>query len=394
MKATGLFAGIGGIEFGLHQSGIDAYLLSEIMPEAQSVLKNRYPKAKFSSDVTTLQKIGGVDILAGGFPCQDLSIAGNKVGIEGERSGLVREFFRLIEGAKTKKPKFILIENVANIISLNKGEALKLITEEIHKLGYNWAYRLVDPRSLGIPQRRPRFIFVASNVIHPKNILFPDYEDVTASIDDKPKDDIVDAHAYGFYWTEGKIGIGWAKDSIPPLKCGSTLGLPSSPAIWDIDNNFFGTPTIEDAERLQGFPEDWTKPIEIEGFKPNLRWKLVGNAVNTRVSEWVGYRIKNNPNYVIDPSRVKKSKCKPWPKAGFNEGNDVMEIAASFYPEGINYVPILEYLNHPLKPLSLKATLGFYNRVCASTLIKYPEQFKQSIKIYLKNQYNYDYEGQ
>ena len=49
MKATGLFAGIGGIEFGLHQSGIDAYLLSEIMPEAQSVLKNRYPKAKFSS---------------------------------------------------------------------------------------------------------------------------------------------------------------------------------------------------------------------------------------------------------------------------------------------------------------------------------------------------------
>ena len=64
MKATGLFAGIGGIEFGLHQSGIDAYLLSEIMPEAQSVLKNRYPKAKFSSDVTTLQKIGSVDILA------------------------------------------------------------------------------------------------------------------------------------------------------------------------------------------------------------------------------------------------------------------------------------------------------------------------------------------
>lgn len=107
MNATGLFAGIGGIEFGLHQSGIDAYLLSEIMPEAQSVLKNRYPKAKFSSDVTTLQKIGGVDILAGGFPCQDLSIAGNKVGIDGERSRLVREFFRLIEGAKTKKPKFM-----------------------------------------------------------------------------------------------------------------------------------------------------------------------------------------------------------------------------------------------------------------------------------------------
>lgn len=393
MKATGLFAGIGGIEYGLHKSGIDAYLLSEIMPEAQSVLKNKYPSVKFSDDVTTLKNIGNVDILAGGFPCQDISIAGNKVGIGGERSGLVREFFRLIEGAKSQKPKYILIENVANIISLNKGEALRLITEEIYKLGYNWAYRLIDPRSLGIPQRRPRFIFVASNVIHPKHILFPDYEDVNAFIDDKLKEVEPGVNSYGFYWTEGKIGIGWAKESIPPLKCGSTLGLPSSPAIWDIHNNFFGTPTIEDAERLQGFPEDWTNPIEDAGFKTNLRWKLVGNAVNTRVSEWVGHRIINNPNYQIDPDRVKLSRCKPWPKAGFNEGENVMGISASAFPEGINYVPILQFLNHPLKPLSLKATLGFYNRVCISTLIKYPEQFKESLRIYLQNQYDYDIEN-
>ena len=62
-----------------------------------------------------------------------------------------------------------------------------------------------------------------------------------------------------------------------------------------------------------------------------------------------------------------------------------MGVKASFYPNGINYVPILDFLHHPLKPLSLKATLGFYNRVCASTLIKYPEQFKQSIEIYPKD---------
>lgn len=393
MKVTGLFAGIGGIEYGLHQSGIEANLLSEIMPEAQSVLKSKYPNAKFHDDVTTLKYIGKVDILAGGFPCQDISIAGNKVGIGGERSGLVREFFRLIKETKTHKPQYILIENVANIISLNKGEALKLITEEIHKLGYNWAYRLIDPRSLGIPQRRPRFIFVASNIVHPKHILFPDYEDINASIDDKLKDVEIDVNAYGFYWTEGKIGIGWAKESIPPLKCGSTLGLPSSPAIWDIHNNFFGTPTIEDAERLQGFPEDWTKPVEDAGLKANLRWKLVGNAVNTKVSEWVGHRIANNPNYQINPDRVKLSRCKPWPKAGFNDDVNVMAISSSAYPEGVNYVPILRFIKHPLKPLSLKATLGFYKRVCASTLIKYPDQFKKSLRIYLKNQYNYDIEN-
>ena len=65
--------------------------------------------------------------------------------------------------------------------------------------------------------------------MHPKDILFPIDEDVNASIDDKLNNNIEDAYAYGFYWTEGKIGIGWAKDSIPPLKCGSSLGLPSSP---------------------------------------------------------------------------------------------------------------------------------------------------------------------
>lgn len=390
MKAAGLFAGIGGIEYGLHSNGISTSLMSEIMPEALCVLRNKYPKIKYNEDVTKLKSIGKVDLLAGGFPCQDLSIAGNKKGIDGERSGLVREMFRLIEVCKDNKPKFILIENVANIISLNGGEALKLITDELFKLGYDWAYRLIDPRSLGIPQRRPRFIFLASRIVHPKHILFPDYEDINASINDKlnalPDDEV---RAYGFYWTEGRIGIGWAKNSIPPLKCGSTLGLPSAPAVWDIQNNFFGTPTIEDAERLQGFPEDWTKPIEFEGFKSSLRWKLIGNAVNTKVTQWIGERIINIPNYIIDPERVKLSKCKPWAKAGFNNKEKVMEIKASSYPEGINYQPILEFLNYPLIPLSLKATLGFRKRVLESTLIKYPQQFIDSLNIYLLNQYGY-----
>lgn len=389
MKTTGLFAGIGGIEYGLHSNGISTHLLCEIMPEAQCVLKAKFEKVKIATDVTLLKSIGNVDILCGGFPCQDISIAGSKVGLNGEKSSLVREMFRLIESCKKAKPKYVLIENVANIISLNKGEALKLITDEMHRLGYDWAYRLIDPRSLGIPQRRPRFIFLASNVVHPKHILFPDYEDLSATIDDKLTDVPDAARAYGFYWTEGKIGIGWAKDSIPPLKCGSTLGLPSSPAIWDINNDFFGTPAIEDAERLQGFPSNWTQPIENGGFKANNRWKLVGNAVNTQVSRWIGERIQNFPNYQIDPIRIKASKCKPWAKAGFNDGDRVMEVVCTPYPEGINYTPILDFLERPLQPLSLKATLGFRKRVLESTLIKYPQRFIDSINTYLFNQYGY-----
>lgn len=387
MNTVGLFAGIGGIEHGLAEGGMTTVQLCEIMPEARCVLQHHYPNVRIDEDVTQLFDLAPSDLLAGGFPCQNLSIAGNKQGITGEQSSLVNEIFRLLEN--NRHPHFVLIENVANIISLRKGEAIDLITTRLAAYGYEWAYRLVDPRSYGIPQRRPRFIFLASNIMHPKDILFPMDEDVDANIDDKLNNDEIVADAYGFYWTEGKIGIGWAKDSIPPLKCGSSLGLPSSPAIWDIHNNFLGTPTIEDAERLQGFPENWTGVLIDNGFKDNKRWKLLGNAVNTTVSNWIGSRLENGIIERLAEDRLFRTNLKPWPKAAISYNGDIWGVKASFYPNGINYIPILEFLNHPLRPLSLKATLGFQKRVLESTLIKYPEAFKQSINTYLRNQYDY-----
>jgi len=387
MNTVGLFAGIGGIEHGLTEGGMTTVQLCEIMPEARCVLQHHYPGIRIDDDVTQLIDLVPADLLAGGFPCQNLSIAGNKKGIKGEQSSLVNEIFRLIEN--NRHPHFVLIENVANIISLGKGEAINLITAKLSAFGYEWAYRLVDPRSFGIPQRRPRFIFLASDIMHPKDILFPMDEDVDANIDDKLYSDETAAGAYGFYWTEGKIGIGWAKDSIPPLKCGSSLGLPSSPAIWDIQHNFFGTPTIEDAERLQGFPENWTNVLVSCGYKDNKRWKLLGNAVNTTVSNWIGNRLEKGIQDTLSEERLFHTNLKPWPKAAISYNGSIMGVKASFYPNGVKYTPIMEFLKYPLKPLSLKATLGFEKRVLESTLIRYPESFKESIIVYLKNQYDY-----
>lgn len=389
MDVIGLFAGIGGIEYGLHRNGINTIQLCEIMPEAQNILANRYEGVQMFEDICKLQALPKTDILTAGFPCQNLSIAGDKKGLSGEKSSLLYEIFRLLENSQDK-PDYILIENVANIISLNKGEALALIIQKMNEYGYNWAYRLADPRSFGIPQRRPRFIFLASRVIHPKYILFSQEEDYSAEIQDKPDLDSTNlSDAYGFYWTEGRIGIGWANNSLPPLKCGSTLGLPSSPAIWDVNRHFFGTPTIQDAERLQGFPENWTA-FENDLFKENKRWKLIGNAVNTMVSEWVANRLLNPIIYEIPEERILKHSKTKWHKAGFNDGDTILGIKASFYPNGVNYTPILDFLNYPLVPLSLKATLGFQKRVLESTLIKYPTTFLNSLNIYLQNQYGYD----
>lgn len=390
MKAIGLFAGIGGIESGFHKKGVETIALCEIMPEAQSVLKHNFQSAELFSDVRQLETLPSSDILCAGFPCQNISIAGNKKGMAGEQSSLVTEIFRLI---RTNKPNNIVIENVANIISLHSGEILQYITNQLNELGYSWAYRLIDPRSFGIPQRRPRFVLLGSLEFSPKEILFSENEDLSASIEDKPTTESLingEAKAYGFYWTEGKIGIGWAKDSIPPLKCGSGLGLPSSPAVWDIKNNFFGCPTIHDAERLQGFPVDWSKPIEIEGFKKSLRWKVMGNAVNVEVSTWLASKLLNGNCSMESIVIGMKKTTKKWSKAAYQDyGSTIFNVECTPYPMGVNYQPILDFLSEPLVPLSLKATLGFRNRVNQSTLIKYPQKFIDSINAYLKSQYGY-----
>ena len=386
MDVVGLFVGIGGIEIGIDAAGNTPVRFCEVMPEARSVLTHNFPDLAINQDVRRMVKLPKADILAAGFPCQNLSIAGNKEGISGKNSSLVNEIFRLIEN--NYRPRYVVIENVANLITLHKGEALKYITERFNQLGYNWAYRLVDPRSFGIPQRRPRFVMVASTEMHPKDILFPINEDIDAVIQEKPIGELSDA--YGFYWTEGRLGIGWANNSIPPLKCGSTLGLPSAPAIWDVRNNFFGTPTIEDAERLQGFPENWTLPIELDGFKRNQRWKLVGNAVNTRVSQWIGEVITNQNIQLIPEDRIFEADLRKLPKAGFGYRDRIMGVRASEYPLGVHYTPILDFLNHPLIPLSQKATIGFLNRTRQSTNVVYPEYFTNSILQYLRNQYGYE----
>lgn len=386
MKSVGLFAGIGGIELGLNNNGFQTELFCEILKGAQFVLRKNFPDIPVHDDIVTLASIPKVDLLAAGFPCQDLSIAGKKDGITGINSSLVSHVFRLVKKAARDSPNYILIENVPNLLALNKGEAIKYIIESVADLGYNWAYRIVDPRGFGIPQRRPRLIFLASKISHPKEILFSKDENIDAFIDDRVNT-AQDAN-YGFYWTEGRIGIGWAKDSIPPIKGGSNLGIPSPPGVWIREKNFFGTPSINDAERLQGFPEGWTDAMTKNGLKDSHRWKLIGNAVNVKVSDWVGRQIVKGDSNGPDPQSIYLFKNGKWPKAAFNDKGKIFGVNASLFPENNKLIPIDEFIKHSLKPLSVKAVSGFYKRVQESTLIKYTDEFTTSLEAYITNYAN------
>ena len=97
-RVAGLFAGIGGIELGLSKAGHEASVLCENDPSAKAVLEARFPDTPVVEDVRALDKLPrGTDLLAAGFPCQDLSQAGETRGIKGVRSGLIGEVFRLLE---------------------------------------------------------------------------------------------------------------------------------------------------------------------------------------------------------------------------------------------------------------------------------------------------------
>jgi DNA (cytosine-5)-methyltransferase 1 len=369
---AGLFAGVGGLERGLAAAGHSTSLLCENDPAAMAVLGRRFSSVRLHDDICTLNELPKrTTLVVAGFPCQDLSQAGKTRGIEGSRSGLVGEVFRLIQHQKTP---WVLLENVPFMLQLSAGRAMEVITETFEQLGYKWAYRVVDARSFGLPQRRRRVYFLASLVGDPREVLFAD----EAGEQDEPR---VNGHpvARGFYWTEGVRGLGWAVDAVPTLKGGSSVGIPSAPAILMPDNSVV-IPDIRDAERLQGFPANWTKPAEAV-VRKGQRWKLVGNAVSVPAAKWLGQRLAK-PGVVQDFGIAPLKDHRHWPTAAWNVGTGRFRVDASEWPVRKPYKSLAEFLKYEPKPLSAKATNGFLRRTERSTL-RFPDGLIPSLRVHL-----------
>lgn len=373
-RVAGLFAGIGGFERGLGAAGHETELVCEIEPGALAVLEERFPGVQRHRDVTKLKKLpSGVDLLVGGFPCQDLSQAGMTRGIGGKNSGLVGEVFRLIE--KHRVP-WVLLENVPFMLQLDQGHALDVLVSFFEKNGYRWAYRVVDARAFGLPQRRQRVLFLAAREGDPRPILLGEEAG-------EPPGLVPDGtRACGFYWTEGIRGLGWAVDAVPTLKGGSTIGVPSPPGIW-MPNGDIVTPDIRDAERLQGFPADWTLPAT-SVTKEGHRWKLVGNAVAVPMLQWVGERLASKSDEFSDLSGVRPLVRRgSWPSCAWNVGGLRMTADVSMWPRHTPRLSLAEFLQHAPKPLSLRATAGFLERTGRGSL-NFPDGFIAAIERHLE----------
>ena len=371
MKVAGLFAGIGGLERGLAAARHETSLLCEIWEPARAVLAAKMPDVPCERDVCDLKALPReVELLVGGFPCQDLSQAGLTAGIGGARSGLVGEVFRLLD---QRRVPWVVLENVSFMLQLDKGHGMRILIEAFEERGYRWAYRVVNSLSF-LPQRRERVLFVATTTdIDPASVILADEAEPRLAATD------LDARAHGFYWTEGVRGLGWAPDAIPTLKNGSTVGIASPPAIL-LPSGEVITPDIRDAERFQGFPENWTKAAEKAG-RASLRWSLVGNAVSVPVAKWLGGRLAKPAVYDDDRDCDLPANGR-WPKAARFDGDRRHAVSINAYPQWKARPALTAFLHHDGKPLSARATRGFLSRTERAAL-RFADGFQDRLRGHL-----------
>ena len=167
MKFVSLFAGVGGFDLGLTRSGHECVGQVEIDKHARSVLDLQFPEIPKHNDVTTaidwadeIGLTGNIDLVCGGFPCQDLSVAGKRAGLSGARSGL---FYDALRFATHTKAETILLENVPGLLSSNQGRDFGVLLNALAESGYsNIEWRVLDSQFFGVAQRRRRIFIVAS----------------------------------------------------------------------------------------------------------------------------------------------------------------------------------------------------------------------------------------
>lgn len=160
MRVLDLFSGIGGFSLGLERAGMRTVAFCESAAYPRRILAKHWPKVPIYDDVRTLSADAlsrdgvAADLICGGFPCQDISLAGKRAGLAGERSGLWSEFARLI---RELRPRWVVVENVTGLLSLG----LDVVLGDLAACGYDATWECIPASAVGAPHRRDRVWIVA-----------------------------------------------------------------------------------------------------------------------------------------------------------------------------------------------------------------------------------------
>lgn len=342
MDCLSLFTGIGGFDLGFERAGINVSSMCDISSEARNVLSKHWPDVPIFDDVKDVdgKQFRAIDVISGGFPCQDISVAGYRRGLKGNRSGLWWEFYRIISEAK---PKWVVIENVAGLMSSGGRRDLGAIIGSLGELGYLGGYRVLDSRYFGVAQRRRRMFIVASfgnegggKVLFESESLPGDFEtgrqkkqeDSGASVSGSKSGGLLAESGVVASLTKsfGGAGVdaqhaqnGWLVPfannkhlqaySVTPKSGGGNelraVEIDQSNSLTAVGQHHdrgtkildFNTLQVRritplECERLMGFPDDWTAVGGDGAFlSDTVRYSLCGNAIVVNVSEWLGKRL-------------------------------------------------------------------------------------------------------
>jgi DNA (cytosine-5)-methyltransferase 1 len=223
MKVLSLFSGVGGFDLGLEQAGMETVFQCEYDKQCLTVLEKHWPQVPRWNDVSTLtgeyilKHAPVIDVIAWGSPCQDLSVAGKREGLEGSRSGLFHEGMRIIKELREltngQYPRISIWENVVGAVTSNGGNDFGVILDEMAKAGalvIEWA--VLDAQHFGVPQRRRRVfvtaIFDSATASRCPNPLLPVAQGVRGDTKTRKqaREDATDAYAAGIRADDSIIG--------------------------------------------------------------------------------------------------------------------------------------------------------------------------------------------
>lgn len=327
MKYLSLFSGIEAVTVAAKNYNFEPVAFSEIADFPNAVLKYHYPHIPNLGDVKNIKGAkynGTVDLIVGGSPCQDFSISGNRAGLHGERSGLAREYIRVLSEIK---PKWFLWENVPGALSTNRGQDFKQLLTEFSKLGYGFTYRVLDAQYFGVPQRRRRIFLVGyfGDWRPPAAVLFEQKslsrDNQTCRKKQRGTSDNIETYSFptmldkvcptilasagkkqflgnqeAFFGTYFFCTQSYA--NIINSSVASTLKATGGVYAGGSENFVIQNMIVRrlsplECERLQGFPDNYTDiPYKGKYHSPlSKRYEAIGNSMAVPVVEWILKRI-------------------------------------------------------------------------------------------------------
>lgn len=260
---------------------------AEVDPFCCDLIRERYPNVENHGDITKAKGFAGVDVLISGTPCQSFSVQGNRRGMDDARGRLAFEFCRIV---REVRPRWIVWENVANVLRVDEGRAFGSMLSALAELRYGVAYRVLDAQYFGVPQRRRRVFLVGHH--------YDQWQPAAAVLFDGRSDHELAASAEEIQGRRlravdgSRRVLGWSGDETPKFGIGIS---PTLRASQGGEGNGFVTAdgiarqfTITELERLQGIPDGYTQVGEHGTSK---RKKAIGNAFCVKVVGWIAGRI-------------------------------------------------------------------------------------------------------